>query len=92
MNRTTSQLINQLNLHKVGFLLSFVIILPQCIWSVPVSSVLHPEYTLSIDSNQYTIDFIMPDYRIIREDSLDAVEERHFGPWVSMKEDNYPVF
>ncbi len=92
MKRTTFQLINQLNLYKVGALLSFVIIFPQYIWSVPLSVVLHPEYTLSVDSNRYVIDFAMPDYRIIREDSLDAVEERHYGTWASMKDDNCPVF
>ncbi|HCS88207.1 MAG TPA: hypothetical protein DIW30_07425, partial [Bacteroidales bacterium] len=34
----------------------------------------------------------MPEYRIMREDSLDPFEERRFGPWVSMKEEDCPVF
>lgn len=91
MNRTAS--INQQPcLYKIGLLLVFLILFPLCLWSVPLSSVLHPEYTLSVDANRYVIDFVMPEYRIMREDSLDAVEERHFGPWVSMKEDDCPVF
>ncbi len=91
MNRIAS--INQRPCQcKIGILLVFLILFPLHLWSAPLSSVLHPEYTLSVDGNRYIIDFVMPEYRIMREDSLDAVEERHFGPWVSMKEDDCPVF
>lgn len=91
MNRIAS--INQQPCqYKIGILLVFLILFPLCLWSAPLSSVLHPEYTLSVDGNRYIIDFVMPEYRIMREDSLDAAEERHFGPWVSMKEDDCPVF
>ena len=91
MNRIAS-INRQPCLYKIGILLVFLILFPFCLWSAPLSSVLHPEYTLSVDGNRYIIDFVMPEYRIMREDSLDAVEERHFGPWVSMKEDDCPVF
>lgn len=91
MNKTIS--INQQScLYRIGLLFVFLTVFSLHLWSVPLSSVLHPEYTLSVDADQYIIDFVMPEYRIMREDSLDSVEEQHFGPWVSMKEDDCPVF
>ncbi len=91
MNKTIS--INQQSCHyKIGLLLVSLILFPLRLLSVPLSSVLHPEYTLSVDANRYIIDFVMPEYRIMREDSLDPFEERRFGPWVSMKEEDCPVF
>lgn len=78
---------------KICVLFVFLSLSHLSILSTPLSTVLHPEYTLSIDSNRYIIDFVMPDYKIMREYSLDSVEEAHFGPWREMKEDdNCPLF